>query len=142
MRKCTRKVARFHKINQTKHPHEFYYSQLQMFAPFRKEVDLEPTDYEKCTILYNQRSNYNNQLKVINVKSVLLKHLESVEQGTDNAQEMIDKFNAGNIDPMLAQDNDECENIGVVDDPDFVFKDPSDLDIQNPEVKRYKCIEL
>ena len=48
MRKRTRQVVRFHKINRIKTPHEYYYAQLQMFLPFTKEADLHPDDFDKC----------------------------------------------------------------------------------------------
>ena len=54
-----------------------------------------------------------------------MKLLESVEAGKEIAQEMLDS-NVGDIlDSALEQDNEDCEEIGVVDHPDFVFKDPS-----------------
>ena len=46
------------------------------------------------------------------------------------------------IDPELEQDNDDCEDIGVTEHPDFQFKDPSDLDVTKEEVKKYKAIDL
>ena len=88
MRKRSRQVVRMHKINQTKHPHEYYYSELQLYSAFRKESELEPDNFDRCKLLHEQRSTHNNKLKIQNVKSVLMKYLEDVEEGTDKAKEM------------------------------------------------------
>ena len=81
MRKRSRQVVRFHKFNRTKNPHEYHYAQLQMFSPFKQEHELQPDDFEKCKLLFNKRSSHNDDLKIQNVKSVLLQYLESVEVG-------------------------------------------------------------
>ena len=142
MRRRSRQVVRFHKFNYIKKPHEYYYAQLQMYSPFKKENDLQPDNFEKCKMLFNERSQHNDCLKIQNVRSVLLKHLESVEEGIERAEETI-KSNIGDtIDPALEQDNDDCEEIGNTDHPDFLFKDPSDLNVTKEEVKRYKAIDL
>ena len=81
-------------------------------------------------------------MKVENVRSVLLKYLQSVEEGAERAEEMI-KSNIGDkMDPALEQENEDCEDLGLTDHPDFVFKDPSHLNVTQIEVKRYKAIEL
>ena len=142
MRKRSRQVVRFHKFNKTKTPHEYYYAQLQMFLPFKREEDLEPDNFEKCELLYNQKSQYNNSLKIENVRSKLMQYLQSVEEGTERAEEMITSNIGDTIDPALEQENDDCEEIGVIDHPDFLFKDPSDLNMNITEVKKYKAIDL
>ena len=113
-----------------------------MFLPFKKEDDLGPDDSEKCELLYNKQSEYNNTLKIENVRSILLKHLQAVEDGTEKAEEMIISNIGDTIDSALEQENDDCEEIGVTDHPDFIFKDPSDLNVTVTEVKKYKAIDL
>ena len=142
MKKCKRKVARFHKFNQTKNPHEFYYSQLQMFHPFISEQELAPDDIDKCVNLYLTKSNHNGLLRIENVQNILLKHLVSVEIGTERAEETLKSRTGDVIDPEFEQDNDNCEDDGPTEHADFTFKDPSDLETFNPEVKRYKPINL
>ena len=142
MRKRSRQVVRFHKFNRTKNPHEYHYAQLQMFSPFKQEHELQPDDFEKCKLLFNKRSSHNDDLKIQNVKSVLLQYLESVEEGLERAEELMDSNIGDTIDPELEQDNDDCEDIGVTEHPDFQFKDPSDLDVTKEEVKKYKAIDL
>ena len=142
MRKRTRQVIRFHKINSTKHPHEYKYSQLQMYSPFNKEENLEPDNFENCESLFNQKSEHNNLLKVENVKSILMKHLEAVEEGTVRAHDTMNAAVGDMIDPALAQENEDCEDEGVADHPDFLFKDPSDLKDSEHEKRKFKSIEL
>ena len=142
MRRRTRQVARFHKINKTKHPHEYYYSQLQLYSEFRKESELEEENIEKCKLLFEKKSNHSTLSKIQSVKSILMKHMDSVEEATENAQEMV-KSNIGDtLDPALEQDNDDCVEIGFTDNSDFVFKDPSDLITQKENTRRYKEINL
>ena len=142
MRKRTRQVVRFHKIDSTKKPHEYYYSQLQLYSPFKSEEDLEPDSLEKCQLLFNERSEHNGCLKIGNVKSILMKHLDCVEDGLERAQETINSNVADIMDSTLQQDNEECADEGVEDHPDFVLKDPSDLLAHEPERGRFKTIEL
>ena len=142
MRIRSRNVVRYHKFNKTKNPHEYYYAQLQMYSPFNSETELEPDDLEKCKLLFNQRSLHNDQLKIQNVKSVLMPHLEYVEEGVARAEEMVESNVGATLDPELEQDNDDCEDIGVTEHQDFIFKDPTDLNITAVEVRRYKPIDL
>ena len=136
MKRCKRHVARFHKFNQTKNPHEFYYSQLQMFHPFKSEQELAPDDIDKCLMLYMNKSSHNGCLRIENVQNILFKHLVSVENGTERAEEMLKSRIGDVMDPEFEQDNDNCEDVGPSEHPDFTFKDPSDLDVINPQVKR------
>ena len=142
MRKRTRQVIRFHKINSTKHPHEYMYCQLQMYSPFAKEENLEPDNFENCEILFNEKSVHNNKFKIDNVKSVLMKHLQAVEEGTERAHDTMNAAIGELIDPALAQENADCEEEGVADHPDFLFKDPSDLKDTDHQKRKFKPIEL
>ena len=142
MRRRSRQVARYHKVNRTKKPHEYYYSELQLYSKFTEESKLEPDDLEKCKLLYEQKSEYNNLMKIENVKEVLMPYLQSVQEGTEKAQEML-KSNIGDtMDPEHEQDNEDCEDIGFTDHPDFLFKDPDELDTSEVEQRRYRMIEL
>ena len=142
MRRRSRQVARFHKINKTKHPHEYYYSELQLYSEFRMESELEAENFEQCKVIYEQKSNNSDLSKIQSVKSILMNHLESVEEATETALEMV-KSNIGDtLDSALEQDNDDCEQMGFTDNPDFVFKDPGEFVTQKEISKRYKEILL
>ena len=61
-----------------------------------------------------------------NVKAILMEHLESVEEGTERAQDMIISNIGETLDPALIQENEDLGEMGFEEDPDFVFKDPSE----------------
>ena len=42
----------------------------------------------------------------------------------------------------LAQENEECREIGNDDYPNFLFKDPADVRCEHPTSTRYKPMEL
>ena len=136
-------VARFHKFSQVKTPHEFYYSELQLYRPFASEDELSKDSLEICKALYHEISAFNGETKIFNVKKILMEHLEDVERGTEKALEIIDS-NAGVVlDPEAEQDNDECANVQIEDHPDFLFKNSADYgneSIENNLTKSFKKI--
>ena len=142
MRKRTRQVIRLHKINRTKYPHEYYFSQLQLYYPFKSESDLKPDDYEKCKNLYDQVSAHNNMPKVYNVRSILMKNLESVEQGTERARDTMNSEIEDILDPNFAQEQTECELEGFTEDYDYLHKDPSELESTSERKQGFRSIEL
>ena len=124
-------VARIRKYNQTKDPHEFYISELQLYRPFTNESELQPESLENCKALFDEISEHNRERKITNVKRILMEHLESVVEGTEKAQELIDSNVGDVLDPANEQDNHECEEDGVTEDNDFVFKNPDDIQDAN-----------
>ena len=101
-------VVRFYKINRSKNPHEYIYSELQLYKPFRKEEELYPEDHEACLALFNAEKE-----NIQHVKSLLLPHLEGVQEGTEQAGEMMDSEIGKHLDPSNEQDNDDCEEEGL-----------------------------
>ena len=61
MKKRKKRVIRVHKLNSTTQPHEYRFSQLQLYHPFEKEEDLGPDNFEKCDQLYNECSQHNGE---------------------------------------------------------------------------------
>ena len=135
-------VARLHKVNQTKSPHEFYFSELQLYRPFSNEDMLCPDSLEDCKTLYDECSVYNGVRKVLNVKRILMEHLEDVEAGTEKAQDIIDSNAGAILDPENEQDNAECEEEEVEEHPDFEVRNPDLLENMNASGRKYKRIEL
>ena len=72
---------------------------------------------------------------------LLLKRIKSVEIGTEKAEEIINSRIGDIMDSELEQDNDDCENVGMSEHQDFIFKNPADLEKVNSGNKRYKQIE-
>ena len=83
---------------------------------------MEPDDIDKCKRRYE-----NNASTIKNVKAILMEHLESVEEGTERAQDMINSNIGETLDPALIQENEDLGEMGFEEDPDFVFKDPSEF---------------
>ena len=138
-------VARLHKFNRLKNPHEFYYSELQLYKPFDNEALLYPDSLERCKELYEDLSPHNNIRKISNIKRVLMEHLEIVEEGMDNAKDIIES-NAGLVlDNKMEQENAEYENEGYEEHGDFIAKDPDvfeNVDSSGVSGAVYKKIEL
>ena len=71
-----------------------------------------------------------------------MKHLEAVEGGTERAHDTMNEAIGDMMDPALAQENEDCAQEGVEDHPDFLYKDPTDLDKNQTEKRKFKPIEL
>lgn len=71
-----------------------------------------------------------------------MKYLDTVEEAKENAKDIVDSNIGDILDAALEQDNDDCEEAGITDHPDFIFKDPSDMIERSTEERRYKAINL
>ena len=122
MKRKSAMVLRYHKINKQKQPHEFYYSELQLYHPHSAERSLEreKEDLDVCKETYCT----SNLLKV---KSKIMEFLESVEEGLERAQEL-ENLIGDELDAQAEQDKDEDSAEGVVDHPDFIHLDPNRLE--------------
>ena len=129
MRRRSRQVIRFHKLNPNKCPHEYFYSQLQLYSPFRAEKELEPENLQKCQELFDKRSSHNNEKQIENVKTILMKHLDSVVEGTERAKDTMNSEVEDMIDPAFAQDQDDCEMEGFIEYSEFSHIDPSNFEV-------------
>ena len=69
-------VIRRHKFSAKKDPHEYFYSELLLFWPWRNESELFPDDAEKCVNLFRHAEDY---IEV--VKATLFPHMADVEIG-------------------------------------------------------------
>ena len=139
-------VIKFHKINRSKNPHEHMFSELQLYRPFKSEEELQPEDFEKCKVLYEEKCEYgNDRTKIQIVKKLLMPHLVDVQEGIQHVEETLESNAGALLDPENEQDNADCEDEGVSDHPDFVSKDPSQF-IEKGETSRsnnlYKRIEI
>ena len=142
MKKRSRCVIRFHKIDRIKFPHEYFFSQLQLYSEFRSESDLQPNDFEKCKLLYEEKSEYNDNRKIENVKAILMPYLEDVEIEKEKAQALLENDVGDILDSALEQDNEDCKEMDIEEHPDFIFKDPADISEGAEHTKRYKSIEM
>ena len=142
MKRKSRFVVRFHKIDRTKSPHEFHFAQLQLYSAFRNENELMPNDFQGCKLLFDETSQHNGMRKIDNVKSVLMPYLENVETQREKAELLVETDVGDILDSALEQDNDDCLDMEVEDHSDFAFKDPSDIFDGADKQNRYKSILL
>ena len=122
MRRRSPQALRFHKLNKEKSPHEYYYSELQLYYPHMasKKCSLkeEKESAEVCHQTYVEG-------EIFKVKSKIMPYLESVEEGLEKAK--LSSSIGDELDPQKEQDEAECEAEGISDHPDFVFSDPKNL---------------
>ena len=96
-------VARLHKFNQEKNPHEFYMSELELYLPFMDEETLHPDSLENCKALYDERSVHNGQRKISNTKKIVMEHLEIVEECSEKARESVDAITGVLLDWKMSK---------------------------------------
>ena len=113
-------VLRYHKFNREKDPHEYLFSELQLYQPHTNLIK-EKDNMDFCLSSYNSSS-------ISNVKGKIMEFLESVEEGLEKAKEMLQNSAGDLLDPQGEQDKDECEAEGVAENPDFIASDPGNLE--------------
>ena len=115
------------------------------YKPFKTESELEPECIERCKAKYDEISMHNGVRKVSNVKKILMEHLETVDEGTERAKEVIESNAGAILDAANEQENAECEDEELIDHPDFFAKDLDQLDDVQKEStsnRQYKKVEL
>ena len=137
MKRRSIKAIRFHKYNQTKDPHQWYFSEMLLYLPFTNENDLFPEDLESCMDLY-----LKNEEKISKIRSQVMPYLRAVEEARENAETYLS--NVGDeLDPTKEQMDVENEAEGISEHPELSFKAP-DLREENSTVsdKTFRAIEL
>ena len=71
-----------------------------------------------------------------------MKHLESVEAGTERVHDTMNEAIEDMLDPALAQENEDCAEEELIDHSDFLHKDPGHLNKSQQEKRKFKPIEL
>ena len=117
-------VLRSHQFKQSSDAHDFYYSELLLYYPHKNNDELFPDDLEMC------RNKYLDKLDEINyVKSIVMPHLQRVEEGQARAMEIAkDEEAIGNLlDAQKQQDDEECEDEGLEIEKEFIALNPDDV---------------
>ena len=114
-------ALRYHKYKETTEPHEFFFSEMELYSPFRVDSELYPDDVERCQDLYIQR-----KFSIQYTKSRVMEFLEVVDEARVTAEEMLNDEIAVELDAEQTQDNAECEMLGNEDNETFITMD-SDL---------------
>ena len=118
-------VLRYHKFNREKSPHEYFFSELQLYFPHantpKANLQTEREDFDCCLKTFH---SYN----IAAVKGKIMEFLESVEEGMEKAKEMLNNMTGDDLNPQGEQDKDECEGEGVTEHPDFIMSDHGNPD--------------
>ena len=128
-----RSVLRWHKYREDKNPHEFVYSQLLLYRPWRSENELYPEDMSACVALCKEmeESEYEKPSdmqfsKIEKVQQKMFPYMNYV----DHARNIIDNFTdrpthiGDQLDAENEMENDEGNRIGVLEDSEFSSRYP------------------
>lgn len=115
-------ALRYHKYKEMTEPHEFFFSEMELYTPFRDYSELYPEDIEKCQELYNSRKS-----SLQYTKSRVMEFLEVVEEARVTAEEMLNEEIAIQLDAEANQDNAECELLGNQENESFITMDSESL---------------
>ena len=145
-------AMRRHKIKQKNH--EYFYSEILLYSPFYKE-DCEIDglkkfldDEEECRQFYIKRSTDEGKSDIEIARSKIMPHLESVTEGRLRAEESKESHEdvGAQLDPAKEQETVDCEEEGIIEDPDHLILEPGELlgseDIGSNTEKTYRRIEL
>ena len=119
MKMRAKRVLRFHKIKQTTNPHEYYYTEMQKYTPFKSDADLFPDDPIKCIELYNSKLE-----EIKEIKQMVLPHLQTVTEGRERAEEFLADVGI-DLDPMNEQNEDIARQEGDHEDDEMAILDPA-----------------
>merc|ERR1711954_459615 len=121
--KLRRPIAlRYHKYKETTDPHQYFFSEMELYVPFHSESELFPDDFEKCERKYRECKN-----DILYRKSKIMEFLQMVEEGRENAEEILSEEIAEELDAENAQDNAECAEEGPSQVEEFIAMDSSNL---------------
>ena len=96
-------VVRRHKFKCDKEEHEFFFSELLLFFPWRNESELFPDDANKCQELY-----LTQKINIDKIKRKLFPHLVEVELGRAMVENFDEHAQAGiQVDPQGEQEKDQ-----------------------------------
>ena len=102
-----RLVIRYHKFKRLDETHEYMYSEMELYYIFKS-----PEERKKCEqdIDHCHRIYYENRASIKYVKSKVMPFLNHVEEGIDNAEQLVDNSVMGEeLDPENLQQNEDDE---------------------------------
>ena len=138
MKKRSQKAIRFHKFNKTKDPHQWYFSELLLYLPFKKEEELFPDNLESCIALYVSKYDI-----ISRTREQVMPYLKTVSEARERAEEFLSNI-GDEMDPTKEQLEEEHRAEGVKEHPDLNVKDPSMFldDGLSESNKTFRSIEL
>ena len=154
----TPSVMRIHKVKEEYNPHEFFYSELLLYRPWRDEKELHPECLEACMQLYKEECDCDEHMdgtaippKVEKVKDKLFPFKNNVEEARAMMENMPSEraeHVGDNLDPELEHENEDQEAEGFVEETDYAARNPDQLPTDktsatNPERQSvYKRIDI
>ena len=142
MQKRSSPIAlRFHKVKQDNDSERYFYGEVMLYYPLRRELDLS-----EATHIYEE--SFDGTRKVQLVKSQVMEHLEGVEEARYHLEQLeseIDFSEIGkDLDPEGEHDNEYCEELEA-QESEYGHLNPDDI-LQRSETKSlsglYKRIEI
>ena len=132
-------ILRYHKIDEGKNPHEYAYSLLQLFRPWRSEAELREDDCERCiNMLYELSENLER------LQEKLFPSKKAVEEGRATLANFPDPrptHIGDELDPEKEQENEEAVMEGLVEDEEFAGRNPEDIfDNEEGGIAPDRCI--
>ena len=130
-----RAILRRKKLIEEKCPHEFYYSQLMLYRPWRNEErDLHRDSSEKCCDLFLEKEaceegkdEEEQKTKIEKTQEKLFPYLNDVEDGRAVVSQLDDHrpTHIGDmIDPQSTLENEEAEEEGYTEDEQHAGRYP------------------
>ena len=102
-----RLVIRYHKFKRLDETHEYMYSEMELYYIFKSPEERKKCEQEidHCHKLY-----YENRDSIKYVKSKVMPYLNQVEEGLDEAEQIVDNSEMGEqLDPENQQQNEDDE---------------------------------
>ena len=132
-----RSVLRRYKIREDKSPHEYYYSQLLLFYPWKKEEEeLHRESLEECRRLFEEmdigemaKECHERRSKIERIQEKLFPHLNDVEEGRAVVAHLDDHrptHIGDQMDPQNVVENEEAEEEGSEIDEAHAGRFPSE----------------
>jgi len=116
-------ALRMHKHKKGENPHEYCYSEMQLYLPFRTESELFPDDERACIDRYMGEKD-----EILKIKGQVMKHLTEVQEERERAEEIHANEVGDILDPANEQENEDAitENIDQ-SHPELYVLDPGDI---------------
>ena len=117
-------ALRFHKVRESTDPMRYMLSELMLYRPLRREVP-----HDDILALYEE--SFEDTSKIENVKSQVMEFLESVSEARFYAEEAKKELEleqvAENMDAQGQQENDDCQDEGFQDHPEYLACNPGNI---------------
>ena len=151
-------ILRMHKFREDRDPHEYFYSDLVLYRPWRNEKELHPKDFEACLQLFLEtddgealKKEEDRRSKIEKTKEKLFPHRNNVEEARavlETLPEQRPQHIGDQLDAENELENDEPEMDDEVQDDEYAARDPQHLknltedESSNQEKTVYRRIDI